>query len=399
MIGCRDCGTLQEIPPLPPYGTALCAGCRDHLERAGGLGRLGAALALAFATFLLLLPANLFNILQLNVDGLERQSRLGSGIATIWDQDWVLIALCLGAFGIILPVVRFGLLAATLAAIRLERQGRWTGPAFRWAMVLAPWAMPDVYLVGGLIGYARLIAFVPVQIGVGGWCFIVAALLAILTNAVLDAGSVWRLIAPEGPEPEGPSVSCTVCNLALPADRDGHRCPRCRARLTARKPDAFVRTAALVAAGYLLYPLAYIYPMSELLSIAGNQRHSIFSGIQQLIQAHLWPFAVLIFCTSVAIPLLKLVGLSWFLISVKWPSRHWLVLRTQLHRFIDGIGRWSNVDVFAIAAFAPLIQLKGLASVHAAPGADAFLLVVVLTMFASRAFDPRLMWDAAGAQP
>lgn len=399
MIGCRDCGTLQDIPVLPPNGTALCAGCRDHLERAGGRGRLGAALALATAVFLLLLPANLFHVMRLDVDGLVLQSRLGSGIATIWQQDWVLIALCLGAFGVILPVIRFGLLAVTLAAIWLNRRGRWTGPAFRWAMALAPWAMPDVYLVGGLIGYTRLAAFVPVQVGAGGWCFVAAALLAILTNAVLDPGAVWRLIAPEGPEPEGPALSCTACNLALPADQEGHRCPRCRARLALRKPDALVRTTALVAAGTLLYPLAYIYPMSVLLSITGNERHSIFSGIQQLIQAHLWPFAVLIFCTSVAIPLLKLAGLGWCLISIKRPFRRTLVLRTWLHRFIDGIGRWSNVDVFAIAAFAPLIQVQGLASVQAAPGADAFLLVVVLTMFASRCFDPRLMWDAAEALP
>jgi paraquat-inducible protein A len=34
-------------------------------------------------------------------------------------------------------------------------------------------------------------------------------------------------------------------------------------------------------------------------------------------------------------------------------------------------------------------------STNAAQGATAFLLVVVITMFASHAFDPRLMWDAA----
>jgi len=41
------------------------------------------------------------------------------------------------------------------------------------------------------------------------------------------------------------------------------------------------------------------------------------------------------------------------------------------------------------------MQFSSIVSSRAAPGALAFILVVVFTMFASIAFDPRLMWDAA----
>ncbi|MBN8902368.1 MAG: paraquat-inducible protein A, partial [Rhodospirillales bacterium] len=66
-----------------------------------------------------------------------------------------------------------------------------------------------------------------------------------------------------------------------------------------------------------------------------------------------------------------------------------------LYRGIAEIGRWSNVDVYTIAVFLPLMQFQSIVAVRAAAGAPAFLAVVVLTMFAARAFDPRLMWDAA----
>jgi paraquat-inducible protein A len=115
----------------------------------------------------------------------------------------------------------------------------------------------------------------------------------------------------------------------------------------------------------------------------------------ELFQAHLWPLGVLIFCTSIAIPLLKLAGLSWCLISVWHGSRHRLVPKTRLCRLIDEIGRWSCVDVFTIAVFLPLMQFGGMVSTDAAIGAAPFLLVVVITMLASHTFDPRLMWDAA----
>jgi paraquat-inducible protein A len=118
-------------------------------------------------------------------------------------------------------------------------------------------------------------------------------------------------------------------------------------------------------------------------------------GITELFQAHLWPLGVLIFFTSIAIPLLKLAGLSWFLLSVWHGSRYRLVLKTRLCRLIDEIGRWSCVDIFTIAAFLPLMQFDGMVNTNAANGAPPFLLVVVITMLASHTFDPRLMWDAA----
>jgi paraquat-inducible protein A len=40
-----------------------------------------------------------------------------------------------------------------------------------------------------------------------------------------------------------------------------------------------------------------------------------------------------------------------------------------------------------------LVQIRSLATVRAGTGAIAFGAVVVLTMFASMKFDPRLIWD------
>ncbi|HXJ75065.1 MAG TPA: paraquat-inducible protein A, partial [Candidatus Dormibacteraeota bacterium] len=62
------------------------------------------------------------------------------------------------------------------------------------------------------------------------------------------------------------------------------------------------------------------------------------------------------------------------------------------------IGRWSMVDVFVDTFTVSLIQLQPLMSVEPGPGLLFFAAVVVLTMLAVEAFDPRLIWDAAGAK-
>ncbi|MGH6987292.1 MAG: paraquat-inducible protein A [Caulobacteraceae bacterium] len=394
-IGCPECGALDEIPPLGSRTIALCPICRSPLERTAGRS-LGAALACAVATFILLIPANLLPLMTVNMLGNARTSVLASGIGALWGEGYAIVAVLLGAFGIAFPLVRFGGLSLVLGAILFGERPRWLGPLYRWVMELDLWAMPDVFLIGFFIGYSRVSQSLHVTIGLGGLCFILAALLTMLTRACLDRRSIWRAIAPERDAPPTiAAISCTACDLAAPASEEGRPCPRCGLTLRSRKRDAMVRAAALSLAALVLYFPANLYPMSEDWQAGKLVTHRIIDGVRELFEAGLWPFAILIIGTSIVIPMVKILGMGWFVISAKRQSRRFLRLRTRLYRLIDELGRWSNVDVFTIIVFVPLLQFTPLTSSRAAPGATAFTLVVFFTMLASRFFDPRLMWDAA----
>ncbi len=396
MIACPDCGTLQELPDLRRGSAAVCPTCAHHLQRTSGRSH-AAALFFAGATFLLLFPANVEPLMSISVIGIERSIRLGSGVFTLWNNQWVIFAILVGAFAVVLPFVRFGLLSLVLAWVRFKTRPVWLAPAYRWSLQLDPWGMPDVLLIGAAVGYSRIAARIPVEVGSGGICLIFAAVCAMMCRATLDRRSVWRKFEGKLPalQPGEPAVSCTVCDLAVPARREDARCPRCAATLHARKPSSVSRTLALSLAAFALYIPANLYPMNTNVEIGEVVKYRIIDGVTDLFKAGFWPLGVLIFCTSIAIPLLKIVGLGWFLISIRRRSSKALVFKTKLYRLIDEIGRWSNVDVFTIAIFVPMIQFGGLATASAGIGGVAFILVVTLTMVASRIFDPRMMWDAA----
>ncbi|HTV79573.1 MAG TPA: paraquat-inducible protein A, partial [Steroidobacteraceae bacterium] len=374
---------------------AVCPSCEHRLERTTGRSTI-AALLFALTTFILLFPANIEPLMKISVLGVDRETRIGSGISTLWDGQWVLLAMLIALFAVVLPFVRFGLLSFVLACVQSSRQPPWLSRLYRLSLQLDIWAMPDVLLLGAAVGYSRIEARVPVDVGAGGICLILAAISAMLCRATLDRRSVWRSFeCRAAPQPGAPTISCTVCDLAVSAHRENGRCPRCFATLHSRKPFSTMRTLALTLAGLSLYIPANLYPMNTNVQLGQDVPYRIIDGVKDLFQAGLWPLGVLIFCTSIAIPLLKLAGLIWFLIAIRRRSRRALVFRTKLYRLIDEIGRWSNVDVFTIAIFVPMIQFGGLATASAGPGAIAFMLVVTLTMIASRMFDPRLMWDAA----
>jgi paraquat-inducible protein A len=395
-IACSDCGALQDLPPLTKRSAASCPVCRNRMESRAGRNLTVAAIC-STATFLLLIPANLLPLMRVSMLGMTRDSRIASGVHALWDHQWVVVAFLVAALVIGLPLLRFAMLSLVLVVCRVRARPPWLGRVFRWAVQLDPWAMPDVFLLGCAVGYGRIRANLPVTIEAGGICLIFAAVLCMVTRAALDKRTVWRLIAPERTPPKEPSavIGCTACELVVPLDSQGDPCPRCGSKLSSRRPYAMARTLALVLAGFVLYFPANLYPMDTDTQLGEQVPHRIVDGIRELFNAGLYPLGVLIFCTSIAIPLLKLAGLSWCMLSVWRKSATRLRFKTATFRFIDEVGRWSCIDVFTIAVFVPLLQFDGLLTSKAEPGAVAFILVVVLTMWASRAFDPRLMWDAA----
>ena len=189
--------------------------------------------------------------------------------------------------------------------------------------------------------------------------------------------------------------SCTVCNLVSRRGRVSvpARCPRCGASLHFRKPGSVSRCWSLLVAAYILYIPANLLTMMETGSILNYRKDTIVSGVVHLWKTGSWAISAIVFIASVIIPLLKLISLSLLLVSVQRRSRWRPRQRTRLYRLVELVGRWSMLDIYVVTLLAALVQLGALATVKAGPASVAFGSVVVLTMFASMQFDPRLIWD------
>ena len=394
ILSCPDCGEIQSAAG-PPQVALACGLCRSELERTTGRS-LDAALACASAVFLLLLPANLLPFLTTSVLGASRQSLLASSATSMWSEGWPLLGVVIALFVVVMPLLRFGLLTLVLGSLRLGRHAAWLGRVFRWTNQMQAWAMADVFLLGLWVAYARLAATISVTVGGGAKCFIAAGVLTLFTRATMDKAAIWRAIAPQPPlDPGEDALSCESCDLLVPVSREGGACPRCQARLHARKPEAVGRAAALTLAGLLLYFPANLYAIATIPIGLTPTKYTVLEGVKDLAEANLWGLALLVFTASFAIPFFKLAGLSWCIASVLRRSPRRLVFKTKLYRFVEEIGRWSMVDPFVIACFTPVMQYNAVVYARPEPAAPAFTAVVVLTIIAARAFDPRLMWDAA----
>ncbi len=134
-------------------------------------------------------------------------------------------------------------------------------------------------------------------------------------------------------------------------------------------------------------------------TLGSTDADTIMGGVVFLYTSGSWPLALIVLIASVMIPLGKLVALAYLLITVQRGSIKNGHERTRLYRMVEFIGRWSMLDVFVDTFTVALVQLQPLMSVAPGAGVLFFAAVVVLTMLAAEAFDPRLLWDSVNPHP
>lgn len=191
-------------------------------------------------------------------------------------------------------------------------------------------------------------------------------------------------------------AGCETCGLVQRAVPNAEHmiCARCGASMHFRKPDSISRTWALLIASYVLIIPANLMPVMDTGSLFGTEKDTIFGGVVYLWASDSEVLAIILFCASIIIPFAKLFSLTFLLISVQIGSTWKPKMRARLYRVVEAIGRWSMIDVYVATMLTALVQFGNLMHIRAGGGAIAFATVVVLTIFAAKSFDPRMIWDA-----
>jgi paraquat-inducible protein A len=187
-----------------------------------------------------------------------------------------------------------------------------------------------------------------------------------------------------------------LCHMCYKLDPVNLRhCSRCGAALHLRRADSLQRTLALLITASVLYIPANVLPIMDTVQLGRDGPSTILGGVVLLIKLNDIPIAAVIFIASVMVPLSKLFAMYYLVWSVHRHHRTSARQRTRIYQLAEFVGRWSMTDVFVVSILVALIQLGGVLTILPGAAAVAFAGVVVVTMLAAQAFDPRLIWDQA----
>ncbi|WP_437609026.1 membrane integrity-associated transporter subunit PqiA [Erwinia sp. V71] len=395
---CPQCDLMTQLPEIRPGSKASCPRCHTTLVMNWQEPRRRPS-GYAFSALVMLLFANLFPFVNMQVSGLSSQITLMQIPQVMVAEDYTSLATLFLLF--VQGVPAFCMLAILL----LVNQAPLPEPVRRWMarilFQLKSWGMAEIFLAGVLVSFVKLMAYGEIGIGTSfiPWCLF--CVLQLRAFQCVDRRWLWQRVDPLPLLPVKPLAgvsglqqgvrSCRCCTAILPVDQ--RVCSRCGVAGHARRKHSLQWTLALLLTSVLLYIPANLLPIMVTEALGNQISSTIMAGVILLWSDGSYPVALVIFIASIMVPSLKMLAIGWLCLDAQGYGRRDGEKMHLIYEVVEFVGRWSMIDVFVIAVLSALVRMGRLMSIYPAVGALLFALVVILTMFAAMTFDPRLTWD------
>ena len=364
-------------------------------------------LALALSGLALYLPAMLLPLMTMESLGLSESSNVLESIFSFFNSGYYLVATMLLFSTAIFPLLLLSLISIVALQLKREKSPKYLPKLFRYYLHLQEWGMVEVYLLGIIITIIKMTGTAEISYDPGFFCFLGLVFSSMGVTSVIDKQLFWQRMEPREAKQHVNTINDDVSSgisakdAGLVACHDCHKihhsshtiCLRCGATLHSRRPNSISNTWALVFTSILFFIPANVLPIMQVDLLGVPERSTILDGIIYFFQEGSYGIGVIILTASILVPAFKVVGLLIILITIHYRKNSFLQQKAKMFRFIEFIGRWSMLDIFVIALLIVLVDFGFFTSIHAAPAATYFCIVVVSTMCAAIAFDPRIMWD------
>lgn len=196
LIACEECDAIHRKLALGHNEVTLCGRCGAALEQDMSVhGRR--ALPLTIASLLMFVVANVFPIVELQFQGHVNRTTIIGAVFSLNAEGMPGVAFLLLVTIIVFPLMQLlALMYLLLAVKRAEYQHLEFNLVARLVQMVRPWAMVEVFLLGTIVAYVKLVKMATVVPGIALLAF---GALTILLAAVLSFNPrhIWRMALQE----------------------------------------------------------------------------------------------------------------------------------------------------------------------------------------------------------
>jgi paraquat-inducible protein A len=193
LMGCPQCDLLlrdtHEAGDRPC--TVVCPRCGARLHRNDRVS-LEIMLALACAALVLLVVANVFPVLGLDVNGQRSDTTLLDAIQALWQAQMQPVAALVLLTTLVTPLLELATILWLVLPLWLGRRPLAFVGVIRILKSVRPWAMTEVFMLGMLVAMVKLARFADLLPGVGIWSFGGLMLLLTALTVLTEPRDLWR---------------------------------------------------------------------------------------------------------------------------------------------------------------------------------------------------------------
>ena len=191
MTACHECDELHRVCELAPGATARCHVCGAVLARnpKGGLDR---TIALYITALILLLLANTFPFLTLEIGGRKEICTLFGASKAMYNAGMGELAVVVFLTSILAPALMMISGLYVLLAARFRKSPPAVRLLLSWIGHLEPWVMLDVFMLGVLVAFVKLGNMATMHTGNSLFAFVALILVFAAASSSFDKHLLWH---------------------------------------------------------------------------------------------------------------------------------------------------------------------------------------------------------------
>lgn len=195
MVCCPVCDALHHFPEdVDPGQRARCVRCGTVIA----VGRPEAILhivVLASTALVLMTIVVFYPFLELRNGVFDSRASVFETVMSFSEGIMAPLSVAVAAFVIVLPVARLALLIWALGPLSVDRPA-WPGAAWalRWAEILKPWAMAEIFMVGVAVALVKLADLATLSMGPAFWSFTAIVIITALKDTQMSKHSIWTAL-------------------------------------------------------------------------------------------------------------------------------------------------------------------------------------------------------------
>lgn len=193
-IVCHECDLINDVPALAPGRKAYCPRC-GYMLAANRPNSLAIVFALSITAVVLLVLANAFPFLGFAARGQEQSVTLIQSVAILVTEDSPELAFVVFASIIAVPALLLAGLIYVSSAIAMRKRLPGVRRVLRWTLEMVPWSMAEIFLIGILVSFIKIVTLADVALGLSFWSYTLFTICMVVVVIHIDRRELWRRVA------------------------------------------------------------------------------------------------------------------------------------------------------------------------------------------------------------
>jgi len=355
-ISCKYCTTSLRIRKFTPGFEYICPNCNGVVYRSGASNL--ALFLISFSTLIIFYWMITSDMLSVTLVGTKSRSILDS-IVILYQDHYPAASSILLITVVLIPIMMIFLINLIIFGKKLKIPKHILDASIKIYDAIKYWNMAEVYLVGILISMVKLEELTTMEINLGFWITLIYVIMFYLTLMWFNPHEIIDTVY-----------------------------------IKEKDENALLKSGVYILLALIFIIPANLLPIMPTYKFGVEYNNTIFGGIQALWKDKDYFLALVIFFTTICIPLLKILSVLVMVAMAKYGIlQKYKKAMTIYYRVNDAWGKYSMLDVFVVVIAASFVQFDQLVRIESGSAIIPFTLVVFFTMMASKSFDIRLIWE------